>query len=74
MDQRDWELLDQQMRGGRPPRSTGFMGLTVAVVFLAGVFFGGIFFSQKSGPMQPGPKNIKIASYLPKASLPTTRR
>ena len=33
MEQRDWELLDKQVRGLRPPRNDGVIVLTVVAVF-----------------------------------------
>ena len=33
MEQRDWELLDKQARGLRPPRNDGVIVLTVVAVF-----------------------------------------
>ena len=72
MNQRDWELLDKQMRGFSPPRNDGIMSLMVAVVFLAGLVLGGILFRHESGPMQPAWNNAKVATYLPNGSAPTT--
>ena len=74
MDQRDWELLDQQMRGLSPSRNDGIMGLTIVVVFFAGVFLGGVFFPRESGLMEVAQNNAKVATYLPNGSAPTTSR
>jgi hypothetical protein len=64
VDQRDWELLNEQMRRFSPPPDNGIMGLTVAVVFLAGLALGGILFTHESSPMQPAWNNTKVATYL----------
>jgi hypothetical protein len=65
MDQRDWKLLDQQMRGVSPPRSNGSLSLTVAVVFLAGLIIGGMLFTPESAPVQLAWNNAKVAVYYP---------
>ena len=74
MDQRDWELLDRQMRGFGPPRHDGILGLTVAVVFLAGLTLGSILFAHQSAPTQLAWNNAKVAAYFPNGSAPTTSR
>ena len=53
MDQRDWELLDKQLRGSDPsPRNDGVAVLSVVAVFLAGTTLGGILFAPESKPMR----------------------
>ena len=52
MEQRDWGLLDKQMRGLSPPRNETIMVLTVVAVFLAGVILGGLLVPQESGLME----------------------
>jgi hypothetical protein len=74
MDQRDWELLDQQMREYSPPRHAGITGLTVVVVFLAGVILGGIFFPSENGLMQVARNDAKVATYLHNGSTSSTNR
>ncbi len=70
MDQRDWELLDKQIRRSAPPRNDGIVVLTIAAVFFAGLIIGGIFFGQESGSKSVG----TVASYLPIGSAPITSR
>ena len=41
MEQRDWELLDKQVWGLRPPRNDGVIVLTVVAMFFAGMILGG---------------------------------
>lgn len=74
MDQRDWELLDQQMRVYTTPRSNGVTGLTVALVFLVGLVLGGILFNHKSAPVQLAWNNPKVTTYFPHVSPPITNR
>jgi|HubBroStandDraft_2_1064218.scaffolds.fasta_scaffold454444_1 hypothetical protein len=74
MDQRDWELLDQQMRGSSPPRNDGILGLSVAAVFLAGLTLGSILFAHQSAPTQLARNNAKVATYFPNGSAPTISR
>jgi hypothetical protein len=74
MDQRDWELLDQQMRGFSPPRNDGILGLTVAVVFLTGLTLGSLLFAHQSAPTQLAWNNAKVATYVPNGSAPTSSR
>jgi hypothetical protein len=74
MDQRDWELLDQQMRGFSPPRNEGILGLMVAAVFLAGLTLGSILFNHQSAPTQLAWNNAKVATYVPNGSAPTINR
>jgi hypothetical protein len=68
MEQRDWELLEQQMRGFRSPPSDRVMTLTVAGVFVAGLVLGGFLFTPETGSVQPAGNNTKVAIYLPNGS------
>ena len=52
MEQRDWELLDKQMRGLSPPRNDTIMVLMLAAVFFAGMTLGGLLFPRQGEPMQ----------------------
>jgi hypothetical protein len=73
MDQRDWELLDEQMRGFSRPRNNGVMGFTITVVFLAGLAIGGILSNQRV-PVQFAGNNAKVATYFAHGSAPITAR
>ena len=46
MEQRDWELLDKQVRGLRPKRRRN--SLTVVAVFFAGMILGGLLVPHES--------------------------
>jgi hypothetical protein len=48
MELRDWELLDKQVWGLRPPRNNRVTVLTVVAVFFAGMTLGGILFAHES--------------------------
>jgi hypothetical protein len=62
MDQRDWELLDKQLRGPNPSRlNDGGTVLTVVAFFFAGMTLGGILFAHESRPMQIGSNNAAAA-------------
>jgi hypothetical protein len=53
MDQRDWELLDKQLRGPDfSRRNDGATVLIVVTMFFAGMILGGIVFTQESGPIR----------------------
>ena len=52
MEQRDWELLDKQMRGLSPPRNDAIIVLTVVAMFFAGMTLGGLLFPRQGEPMQ----------------------
>jgi hypothetical protein len=52
MEQRDWELLDEQVRGHRPPRNDGLIVLTVAAAFFAGMILGGLLVPHESELMR----------------------
>jgi hypothetical protein len=47
MEQRDWELLDEQVRELRPPRNDGVIVLSV-VAFFAGMILGGLLVPHES--------------------------
>jgi hypothetical protein len=74
MDRRDWELLDQQMRGFSSPRDNSVMSLTVAVVFLVGLVLGGVLFNHKTAPAQFAWNNANVATYFSHGSSPITSR
>ena len=62
MDQRDWELLDKQLRGPNPSRrNNGGMFLTVVAIFFAGMTLGGILFAHESKPMRNASNNTTTA-------------
>jgi hypothetical protein len=42
MEQHDWELLDKQVLGLRPPRNDSALVLTIVAVFFAGMILGGL--------------------------------
>jgi hypothetical protein len=52
MEQRDWELLDKQVWGLRPPRNNRVTVLTVIAVFFSGMIIGGILFAPETQPMR----------------------
>ena len=52
MELRDWELLDKQVWGLRPPRNNRVTVLTVIAVFFTGMTLGGILFAHESKPMR----------------------
>ena len=62
MDQRDWELLDKQLRGPNPSRrNNGGMFLTVVAIFFGGMTLGGILFTHESKPMRIASNNTTAA-------------
>ena len=63
MEQRDWELLDKQMRGLSPPRNDAIMVLTLAAVFFAGMTLGGLLFPRESEPMQIASSDATACDY-----------
>jgi hypothetical protein len=53
MDQRDWELLDKQLRGANLPQRTDRLTvLTVVALFLAGIAFGSLAVTPQSTPIR----------------------
>jgi hypothetical protein len=53
MEQRDWELLDKQIRGPNSSRrNNGGMLLMVAATFFAGMTLGGALFEHESKAMR----------------------
>jgi hypothetical protein len=53
MDQRDWKLLDKQLRAPNPSRpNDGVTVLMAVAVFFAGMTLGGILFAHESKPMR----------------------
>jgi len=51
MDQRDWELLDKQLRGANlPQRNDSLTVFTVVAVLLAGIAFGSLVVTHESSP------------------------
>jgi hypothetical protein len=53
MDQRDWELLDKQLRGSNfSSRSDSFTIWMVVAVFFTGIAFGGIASTSENRPTQ----------------------
>lgn len=63
MEQRDWELLDKQMRGLSPPRNDAIMVLTLAAVFFAGMTLGGLVFPREGEPMQIASSDATACDY-----------
>ena len=52
MERPDWELLDKQVRGLRPPRNDGVIVLTAVAVFFAGMILGGLLVPHESELMR----------------------
>ena len=65
MDQRDWKLLDKQMRRLRPPRNAGAVALTGAMAFFVGFALGGVLFAHESERRQPVSYQSTAATPLP---------
>ena len=63
MEQRDWELLDKQVRGLSPPRNDVIMVLTLAAVFFAGMTLGGLLFPREGEPMQIASSDATACDY-----------
>ena len=73
MEQRDWELLDKQLRGHQPPRNDGVLVSTVIAVFFAGTILGGILVPHESEPMRIASNDVRTAISLPNGAPPTWR-
>ena len=63
MEQRDWELLDKQMRGLSPPRNDAIMVLTLVAVFFAGMALGNLLFPREGEPMQIASSDSTACDY-----------
>ena len=55
MNQRDQELLDQQLRGfsRSPPRNGGIMGVGFIAVFLVGIAIGDVLLRAQANEYKP---------------------
>jgi hypothetical protein len=73
MQQRDWDLLDKQVRELRPPRNDGVIVLTVVAVFFAGMIRGGLLVPHESELMRIASNDAPAASSLLDGAPPTTR-
>ena len=73
MEQRDWELLDKQVWGLRPPRNDGGM-VTVVAVFFAGMILGGLLVPHESELMRIASNDARTAFSLSNGAPPTTWR
>ena len=75
MDQRDWELLDKQLRGPNPSRrNNGGMFLTVVAMFFAGVTLGDLLFPREGEPMQIASSDAKACDFPSEWCAPPTTR
>ena len=74
MEQRDWELLDKQVWGLRPPRNDSVIVLTVVAVFFAGMILGGLLVPHESEIMRIASNDARTAILLPNGAAPTTWR
>jgi hypothetical protein len=61
MEQRDWELLDKQVRELRPPRNGGVIVLSVVDVFFAGMILGGLLVPHESELMRIASNDAPVA-------------
>jgi hypothetical protein len=59
MEQRDWELLDKQLRGHQVPRDDGLIASTLAAVFFVGLILGGLLVAHESEPMRLASNNAR---------------
>jgi hypothetical protein len=73
MEQRDWELLDKQVRELRPQRNDGVIVLSVVAVFFAGMILGGLLVPHESELMRIASNDAPAAISLPNGVPPTTR-
>ena len=74
MEQHDWELLDKQVRGLRPPRNDGVIVSSVVAVFFAGMILGGLLVPHESGLMRIASNDARTAFSLSNGAPPTTWR
>jgi len=74
MEQRDWELLDKQVRGFRPPRNDGVMVLTVFAVFFAGMILGGLLIPHENELVRIASNDAPMAISLPNGAPPAAWR
>ena len=74
MEQRDWELLDKQVRGLPPPRNDGVTVLTVVAMFFAGMILGDLLVPHESELLRIASNDARIASSLPNGAAPTAWR
>ena len=74
MEQHDWELLDKQVRGHRPPRNDGLIVLTVVAVFFGGMLLGGLLVPRERELMRIASNDVRTAISLPNGAPPTTWR
>ena len=58
MNQRDWELLDKQMRRLTPPHHEGVIALMLAMMFLVGITLGSVLSPHQSAPTTDKLKSI----------------
>jgi hypothetical protein len=64
MEQRDWELLDKQLRAINPaPRHDGVIIVTVLVGFLAGMTLGGFLVGHTSEPTRVASNDVAPMAY-----------
>ena len=74
MEQHDWELLDKQVRGHRPPRNDGLIVLTVVAVFFVGMLLGGLLVPREGELLRIASNDVRSAISLPNGAPPTTWR
>ncbi len=66
MDQRDWELLDKQMRRQQPPPpATASIILVFAIIFIAGLATGAILVPSGSPAVQTAGSTLVAAAVNP---------
>jgi hypothetical protein len=72
MDQRDRELLDKELWGFsyNRPKNTAIIGLTVVVMFLAGMTIGSVLFANDSKQVA---YNEMVAISIENGVLPVVR-
>jgi hypothetical protein len=71
MEQRDWELLDKQLRGQHPPQNDGLIVLTVAAVFFAGMILGSLLVPHESELMRIALNDARTVISLANGASPT---